>query len=299
MKLSICIPVYNFDVRPLVQALYKEIQTKNLVVEIILIDDASDAEFVRLNSEILPLVKELIFLKENIGRSAIRNLFLKYVSGDYLLFLDCDGQVVDSGFINAYLTYLNEHSQTQVLYGGRQLSDASVSLDKKLRWTSATKRENLALEKRLSKPCRSFQTNNFIIKRELFQQNPFCERLRNYGYEDLVFAQSLKQGGIKIHHCNNPVVNIHIESNTEYLKKVEQSMDNLSLLVREAPHLVDEIKVVQAYYLLSKLKIAGGFVKMFPEVKHQIRDRLQSGTASLYWLDFYKLGLLSEKLRSK
>ena len=76
-------------------------------------------------------------------------------------------------------------------------------------------------------------------------------------------------------------------------------MDNLSLLVREAPHLVDEIKVVQAYYLLSKLKIAGGFVKMFSKVKHQIRDRLQSGTASLYWLDFYKLGLLSEKLRSK
>ncbi|WP_435525706.1 hypothetical protein [Chryseobacterium indoltheticum] len=45
MKISVCIPVYNFDVRELVYDLKKEIENQNIDAEIILIDDASEESF--------------------------------------------------------------------------------------------------------------------------------------------------------------------------------------------------------------------------------------------------------------
>ena len=49
MKLSICIPVYNFDVRGLVFDLKREIENHRMNAEIILIDDASKESFNTLN----------------------------------------------------------------------------------------------------------------------------------------------------------------------------------------------------------------------------------------------------------
>ena len=45
MKISVCIPVYNFDIRELVNSLSKEITNAELNAEIILIDDASSKDF--------------------------------------------------------------------------------------------------------------------------------------------------------------------------------------------------------------------------------------------------------------
>jgi glycosyltransferase involved in cell wall biosynthesis len=49
MKISVCIPVYNFDVRELVFSLSKEIENHKLNAEIILIDDASSKDFITIN----------------------------------------------------------------------------------------------------------------------------------------------------------------------------------------------------------------------------------------------------------
>ncbi len=73
MKLSICIPVYNQEVRALVDALQKEIQSDALDAEIILIDDASQEKYKNLNASLS--VNQNIHLPKNIGRAAISNLF--------------------------------------------------------------------------------------------------------------------------------------------------------------------------------------------------------------------------------
>lgn len=51
MMLSICIPIYNFDVNRLIKSLSKEIIGNNLKAEIVLIDDASDEKFKTINEE--------------------------------------------------------------------------------------------------------------------------------------------------------------------------------------------------------------------------------------------------------
>ena len=106
MKLSICIPVFNFDVNDLVNDLQSQINSENLDAEIILIDDASNQEFISINENIQAKVSQFIFLDKNIGRSKIRNLFLKYVQSEYLLFLDCDGKIISKTFLKNYIDFI-------------------------------------------------------------------------------------------------------------------------------------------------------------------------------------------------
>jgi glycosyltransferase involved in cell wall biosynthesis len=61
MKISVCIPVYNFDVRELVFSLSKEIENQKLNAEIILIDDASNKDFVTIINEPLKKCKSIYF----------------------------------------------------------------------------------------------------------------------------------------------------------------------------------------------------------------------------------------------
>ncbi|MBQ0151402.1 MAG: glycosyltransferase, partial [Chryseobacterium sp.] len=106
MKLSICIPIYNFDVRKLVFDLKKEINRDSIDAEIILIDDASADKFKNYNQELQSQVDTFLLLDENLGRAKIRNLFLKYAQGDYLLFLDCDGKIINAQFLSKYLQFI-------------------------------------------------------------------------------------------------------------------------------------------------------------------------------------------------
>src|SRR5215469_11442754 len=104
IKVSICIPVFNFDVKPLLQTLLAEIKTYSIGAEIILIDDGSSDDIARSNEQSAnELSVTYIRLEKNIGRSAIRNLFMEYAQADQLLFLDCDVMPRSKNFIQNYL----------------------------------------------------------------------------------------------------------------------------------------------------------------------------------------------------
>lgn len=299
MKLSVCIPVFNFDVRELVFELKREIQKHTINAEIILIDDASNDHFKTINNEIISEVNSFIFLEKNIGRSKIRNLFLEYSKGDYLLFLDCDGQIINSNFLKTYIDYLNNNTETGVLYGGRIV--AKILLDKKyiLRWKFATERENLTVIKRREKPYLSFQTNNFIVKKEIFKIVQFNPEFENYGYEDLLFAMDLKSEHIAISHIENPIFNNDLETNETYLKKVVESVESLSKMLKNQTlrPKISEIKLVSAYNFISKTYSNTFFLLLFSFIENTLKKNLLSDNPNLRNLDFYKLGLLLRKMK--
>ena len=91
--LSVCIPVYNFNVTSLVEELSKQVRNLEVQVEIIIIDDCSLEAFRQVNEKACSR-ETYIKLSENIGRSKIRNLFLEHAANEYLLFLDCDSVVI-------------------------------------------------------------------------------------------------------------------------------------------------------------------------------------------------------------
>lgn len=299
MKLSICIPIYNFDIRKLVFDLKKEIDRNALDAEIILVDDASNDKFKNFNQELKSEVEVFIFLDKNIGRARIRNLFLNYAKGDYLLFLDCDGKVINANFITNYLQLINENPETKVIFGGRVVSNKVPQDDFKLRWKFANERENLKLDDRLKIPFLSFQTNNFVIKKDVFLQNKFNSEIKKYGYEDLLFAMDLQAKKIQIDHVENPILNNDIEENKVYLSKVEDSMESLATMFSNASSKknIKEVKVVKAYDLIKILRLSKPILYFYGFFQFKIRTNLLSKNPNLRLLDVYKLCLLLKMLK--
>ena len=81
--LAVCIPVYNQKVERLVSDLIVQSQSFQEEVSIVIIDDASSEEF-QDQYKNLRGSATIIQLDINIGRSKIRNAFLKHTSAEYL-----------------------------------------------------------------------------------------------------------------------------------------------------------------------------------------------------------------------
>lgn len=299
MKLSICIPVYNFDVRELVFDLKKEIDNQNIDAEIILIDDASEEVFKQINKELQNIVHSFIFLEKNIGRSRIRNLFLQHTAGEYLLFLDCDGKITGENFLKNYTQFIQKNPDTQVIYGGRGVLGSASDQDHYLRWKFAVERENLSVGLRKEKPYLSFQTNNFVIRKEALERIGFNPEFQKYGYEDLLFAMDLKAENIKICHIDNPVLNNDLESNIIYLGKVEESVESLSHMLKDdiLSSKLSEVKLVRLYSKLKNTPFKAIVSLLFNMGEGSIKKKLSQGNVNLRYLDIYKLGLLFRKMK--
>lgn len=227
--ISVCIPVYNFNVKALITSLLQQFEQLTVDYEIVVIDDASKPQNKKPN-EFLHKVKGLIYieLEQNIGRAAIRNLFLKYARFNRLLFLDCDSQIYHNQFIEDYLQ--PEFSKEQVICGGRIYSSRPVRAKYLLRWKYGIYREcKLARERELNS-WNSFMTNNFLIDREILERILFDTRLVGYGHEDSLFGYQLKINNIPVKHIDNQTIHDFNESAGEFLSKTRQGIKNLLLI---------------------------------------------------------------------
>ena len=87
--LSILIPIFNKDVRPLVYSLAKQCIKANINYQILCFDDKSEDKWKEKNSELASKINiNYTELSENLGRSRIRNWLGKAAYFEYLLFLD-------------------------------------------------------------------------------------------------------------------------------------------------------------------------------------------------------------------
>ena len=98
--ISICIPVYNYNVLPLVEALSAIRDKQSLDVEIIVADDGSDQETRKQNEAISDWKGVFYFEKEeNVGRSAIRNFLASKSTKEYILFIDADSILIEDDIL--------------------------------------------------------------------------------------------------------------------------------------------------------------------------------------------------------
>jgi hypothetical protein len=290
--LSICIPVYNFNVSELVSALHQQIRTLNAPVEIICIDDCSEGSFRFSNSAACYNLCRYVQLDKNIGRAKIRNLFLLYSGFDYMLFLDCDSIVFKKDFIQNYINTINKNKPL-VICGGRIYSEHAPERKKILRWKYGISRESLPLEKRQYNPNKSFMTNNFVIKKSVLENIRFDERLTLYGHEDTFFGYSLKKNGIPVTHSDNPVLNGFVEDNKDYIKKTEEGLKNLQKIIEFSGsdnELINDIALLKYHRTLLKWKLLWLVKTGYCILKPLLKNLLVSGWANMSVFNFYKLG---------
>ncbi|KQR95263.1 hypothetical protein ASG01_05290 [Chryseobacterium sp. Leaf180] len=292
MKLSVCIPVYDFDVRQLVFDLKKQIEPYSADAEIILIDDASQEKFRNLNQELSDHVNHFIVLEENIGRSRIRNLFLEYADGDFLLFLDCDVQIDSPQFISNYLKIENENPETDVFYGNFKIDQR---FKRTFRNRYSEKREIFHEER--SSDFSLLKTVNFMIRKSLFSQFKFDEKLLHYGYEDYVFAKVLQANEATFSAFQNPIIHVDNSSASEFLLKSQTAIETLvSLLNDPNRRYVQDVKLVKWALKIKKLHAEKIFLVSYKMISKKIFSNLYSDDPKIFFFDLFKLNELLKRL---
>lgn len=296
--LSICIPVYNFDVRVLVQNLHEQATHCNIPFEIILMDDASEVSYIDC-LQILSVFSNvrIIMLNENIGRSKIRNNLVKEARYPYILFMDCDSATVSNDYIAQYLPLCQPNT---VVYGGRKYEQKKPSDATLLHWKYGIKRESLPAMERQKHPNFSFCTNNFLIDKEIFNIIHFNEQLKGYGHEDTFFGLELLGHHIFVSHIDNPLIHLGLETSDVFLKKTENGIVNLHkvelLLQEKYPDYAGHSKLMRTKIRLQKwhlLSFTRGLLRIF---KPMLKRNLLGKHPSLFAFDLYKLnGLLNIK----
>lgn len=285
MLLSICIPVFNFSVETLIKSLHAEIVHKNLEAEILLLDDAS-TEYLEQFQQLQSYCNSIIQLKENHGRSKARNLFLEHTKGDYLLIMDCDVQANNPNFIENYINFIKNNPETDLIYGGFTVLDDVNNLR-----NLYSKHREISTD--FGKASfDTFKTANFIIKKEIFKKYPFNENLKQYGYEDYLFAKTLENDAINYYFLDNSVVHLDYSSNQEYLVKLKQSMYSLKILTdtHETKNLLADMKLLKVVSLIEKYKITPIFNLLYSLLEKKIETNLLSDSPSIRYMDLFKLG---------
>lgn len=289
--LSICIPVYNFEVTLLVEELHRQMKMIPVPAELILIDDCSLPEYKRLN-EASCRRHRYIELPENVGRARIRNLFPQHARFECLLFLDCDSYVITDDFLRIYLEEIQKEDFS-IIFGGRVYPKERPGREQLLSWKYGVYRESKSAAERRLNPSKSFMTNNFVVRKPLLEKIRFDERLVNYGHEDTLFGIALAEAQIPITHIENPVLNGHIETNEVYLKKTEESIHNLLFIEKNSNRpelLVQHITLISFYRKLEQKKMLGLLLLLYFLFRKPLRGLLQAGYVSLALFSFYKLG---------
>jgi glycosyltransferase involved in cell wall biosynthesis len=290
--LSVCIPVYNYDIKPLIDQLYSQIKKCSTPVEIVVLDDGSSEHFRQINHDIKSLDCVRYFEQANSGRSKSRNRLAELANYPFLAYIDCDCEINDH-YISQYIENLQANT---VLVGGLLYPPKPQNKQLHLRWKAGVKKEVKPLPQRKANPYANFLSSNFVIPTTLIKQGGFDNRLSQYGHEDTMFGNWLNTNRIKIIHLNNPVIHMGIDTALEYLKKIEQSIDNIRIIY-QSQGFTSEIRLLVFYQRLKKYKAERYFCMIFERCQSLFEAYFKAGFTSLIILDLYKLGLFCKLIR--
>jgi len=277
--LSILIPVYNYNVLPLVNELVKQCNIVGINFEIICQDDASNSPENILNQEINLIPNCLFFINENnLGRGRNINSLSRKAIYDWLLILDCDTFPSQNDFIKKYIDAIS-NLKNKIIFGGVIYEDKKPESDQLLRWVYGNKRETI-----------SILTSNLLIKKEVFLQYPFDASITKYGYEDLIFFSVLKTNLFEVLQIENPTFHLNLETSEIFLHKTKTALENLVFLYNLKKIIKEESKIIKAFEFLEKLKLAQFSAFLFMKNQSRIEQNLFSQKPSLFLFDLYKLG---------
>jgi glycosyltransferase involved in cell wall biosynthesis len=291
MRLSILIPTHNYDCSRLVYDLETQLSEDD---EIIVGNDCStDKSIVAKLNKIGNSGKSRLYTpSENqhpLGRAAIRNALAREAKGEWLLFIDADAEVRSKTFID---DYLSATKFAPVVCGGTGNLSECPSPECRLRYDYEVEAEKrLTVERRREFPYAQLTTFNFLIRRDIFLSIEFDEKIREYGYEDTCFGFELKERGIAIHHIDNKLTHLGIETSNVYLAKIETALRSLAKLEPEQHR---QIRLSAFAMKLERYCLLGLVRCVFRLTKTQLRANLLGKHPNQKLFAFYKLGYYAD-----
>jgi glycosyltransferase involved in cell wall biosynthesis len=291
--ISILIPVYNQHVVKLVKDLKDQCEELDIQYQIMVFDDLSNDEFRKQNSELgHEFGVNYLELSENLGRARIRNRLARMARYKHLIFIDGDSGIPKKDYIQCYL---NQIEHAEIVYGGRiYQKEKPKQIDLVLHWKYGKTREALPLNKRLLDPYLNFQSNNFMITAWLFGKLKFEEGVEGYGYEDLLFAQKIKELNGSILHIENPVIHLGIEPASQFIEKTRNAILNLAKLNKNGDLL--DTRLTKFYKKMENWGLKNLLVAYFNSNQNAILVNLESKSPSILKFSLMKLAAYDKAL---
>jgi glycosyltransferase involved in cell wall biosynthesis len=294
MKISLLIPVCDYDIVALVHSMKSAMGKVPEFCEILIGDDGSSMEYREKYLSLEGPGVRLVISEKNIGRAAIRNRLALEATGDYLIFIDADTMLTSTAeiYMRAWLPYLKS---ARVICGGMLYHESPPGdPDKLLRWKYGIRREQKKAIERNKHPHASFSTFNVIFDKSIFSKIRFNEELKQYGHEDTLMGYQLKKAGIDVLHIDNGLMHEGLESNKEFLTKTKLGIENLSKLldnVTDKKSFSQTVKILRVYNRLKFFRLTRILAGFFIRYRDRMEIRLESSNLSLRLFGLYKLSM--------
>ena len=283
--ISVLIPVYNYNVSKLADSLLSQFILLKIPFEIRVYDDGSNFNFKEQHRTALK--KDGVVYQEipqNIGRAAIRNKLAKEALYKNLLFLDCDDEIIKEDYIAQYLSILQHY---EVATGGVRYQDVPPhNKEFQLHWMAGKFREEFTPEQ--MEETYYFPLKNIFIKKSVFLNTLLDDSLLQYGHEDTLFGQMLKEKGVVIKHLDNPVLHAGLNRTTDFLKKTILAVENLAYLNKTGSFRLTT-KLTSTADLLKKWRVTSIVYYTLKCVEPLIKKNLVSHRPNLFLFDLFKL----------
>lgn len=238
-RLSVLIPFLNDDPRRLIAALDREAIRLSGAVELVLLDDGSDDE---LAQEVAAAVQELkaparlIQLFANEGRSKGRNRLARHARAQHFLFLDSDMLPDSPDFLASYLGLIGAEDPA-IAFGGFSLAQIDPWPEHALHCKLAMRSDCAPAAVRRKDPAKFVFTSNLLIRRDLFEAEPFDEGFVGWGWEDVEWGVRVSRHH-RIVHLDNPATHLGLDSPRIIAMKYEQSAANFGRILEAHPDVV-------------------------------------------------------------
>ena len=288
--ISILIPVFNYNIVPLVKALHKQLKKANIPFEIWACDDGSETHFVDINQQINAFdFTNYILSPSNNGREQTRQVLAQKAKYDWLLFLDADTLPVSANFINNYLSYLS--TNYDAIFGGILYQEQPPETDFILRWKYGNAHEAVPATSRNLHPYRAIVSANFMMKTTVFTALNAHITGRAYGY-DILFAALLKSNATPIFHIDNQVFHLGIEKSDRYLSKKEEATATYLTLLQKGVISADDNSLLSYFSFLKRYQLNYTMSTFFKFFKPLLRRNLLGKHPNITLLQLYRLSYM-------
>lgn len=295
--LSIVIPIYNYNVYPLVEELHKQCMECGIAFEILCQDDGSTISFTE--NKLINNLESCSHLvnNKNHGRAYNINKLVENSKFDYALILEADAFPSEKNYIQLYIEVIK--LKPQAVFGGIIYTETKPQKNTLLRWIYGKARESKDLAYRLKNPYNIVFSWNLLIEKKVFINNRFDSSITAYGFEDLVFLKKLRQHHVSIQQIDNPCLHQNEEQSAIFIKKSKIAVLNLIELYRKNILSTSDSSLLKVFEILKNTYLVATTSFLFDRFEKPLKKNLLSKKPSLFLFDLYRLGYFCKNSKMK
>jgi len=291
-RLSVVMPFFRYDPRPLLSRLDTEAAGADGAIEILALDDgggdAALAEQVTAFIEGMTAPARLIVLAANEGRAKGRNRLVQSARARHILLIDCDMAPDAPDFLSRYLSLAAEDAP--VAFGGFTVSPITPSPQYALHRALQLRAECLSASIRVLHPEKYVYTSNLLVRRDVFGAEAFDEGFTGWGWEDVEWGMRVA-ARFAVLQIENTATHLGLDTADALAGKYAQSVGNFARVVQRHPEIVRHYPSYRLARVLKRLPLRAAWRAMLKQFALQPRAPL---LARIFAMKVYRAALYAD-----